>query len=668
MSKRTVLVLLALAAAAALCAAQDTSLALEKIVVTATRIAGTILASPDHITVVSGDELAGALSAAEALEGAAGVSVSENGTAGSVQSLSIRGSTAAQVLVLVDGIRLNDGRQGGADLSVLPVGNIERIEIVRGGSSALYGADAMGGVVNIITKDKAEDRFRLSLINGSYLPRDAVKVAEALPSAIEETVSASAMDLLDTQKLSAALSTELGQVDLVASGSFTRAANGFAWYDSQYVGDYRRRVNADLLGGDLTASLGLPLGEGRLRLRGQVSYQEIGAPGIISTNVDPDYGALFSTDAGQQQTLFQAALSYSTPRFLSQALTLDSKLFYKYSRLSYQNPDPLGALEVAVDDSHQLHTLGLEASQAQSALDFLRLVYGGNFLVENVFSTAIGEKSRISGGLFLESPFYLSSWLTLTPMLRYDLSSDFPGSLTYKLAAVASLSETISLKASAARSYRAPTLNDLFWPNDGFVAGNPDLRPESGYNAELGITALAEGLQLNFFAFVRYVQDGIQWAYTTIYQPVNIGEALYPGFEADLELTILKGLRISAGYTFLYSFVLNSSGTDYKLADEIRAGYAPIHSLDAGLVLEIGRTRAGIKAQYVGQRYSGVEGEFGTTSLDPYLVLNAQYRRAFSERWSITLEGRNLLNQVYQSLDGYPMPLLSFWVGAELTL
>jgi outer membrane cobalamin receptor len=158
MSKRAALVVLALAAVGSLAGAQDTNLAVEKIVVTATRIAGTILASPDHITVVSGEELAGALSVAEALGRAAGVSVSDSGAVGAVQSVNIRGSAAAQVLVLVDGVRLNDSRQGAPDLSQLPVENIERIEIVRGGTSALYGADAVAGVVNIITKDKAEDR------------------------------------------------------------------------------------------------------------------------------------------------------------------------------------------------------------------------------------------------------------------------------------------------------------------------------------------------------------------------------------------------------------------------------------------------------------------------------------------------------------------------------
>ena len=136
------------------------TLSLDQIVVTATRIAGTILASPDHVTVVSGEQLAAAVSVADALQEAAGVSVADNGTAGSVQSLSLRGSTAAQVLILVDGVRLNDSRQGGADLSQIPVDNIERIEIVRGGTSALYGADAVAGVVNIITKTKADQTLQ----------------------------------------------------------------------------------------------------------------------------------------------------------------------------------------------------------------------------------------------------------------------------------------------------------------------------------------------------------------------------------------------------------------------------------------------------------------------------------------------------------------------------
>ena len=322
-----------------------------------------------------------------------------------------------------------------------------------------------------------------------------------------------------------------------------------------------------------------------------------------------------------------------------------------------------------MDDSHQLHSLGLEFMQELSSLDFARIAYGGNLLFDYVHSTNIGDKNRLSGGFFLEAPLYLLSWLTLTPMLRYDLYSDFPGRLTYKLSAVLALSERISLKASGARSYRAPTLNDLYWDQPSFgMLGNPDLRPEIGYNAELGVTMVDERIQFNFFAFVRYVQDGIQWAFTTVYQPVNIGEALYPGFETDLQLTIFKGFSLSAAYTFMYSYVLNAGGTIYSLADDRRAAYAPVHSLDVGLKLDIGNTMLSVNAQYVGQRYTDVEGGSFTKSMDPYLVLNAEARQALNDNLSLTLAGKNLLNQVYQSVNGYVMPPLSFWVGAELRL
>ena len=107
-------------------------------------------------------------------------------------------------------------------------------------------------------------------------------------------------------------------------------------------------------------------------------------------------------------------------------------------------------------------------------------------------------------------------------MARYDLYSDFPASLTYKLAAVAALSEQVSLKASGARSYRAPTMNDLYWNEMLRPSGNPDLRPETGYTGELGVTVVRSRLEANLFAFIRYVLDGIEWdRVCTIHVPAS---------------------------------------------------------------------------------------------------------------------------------------------------
>jgi outer membrane cobalamin receptor len=655
MYKRTALALTALAMlalAAGVGAAQDATLSLDQIVVTATRVAGTILASPDHVTVVSGEQLASALSVADALQEVAGVSVTDNGTAGSVQSLSLRGSTAAQVLVLVDGVRLNDSRQGGADLSQIPIDNIQRVEIVRGGTSALYGADAVAGVVNIITKDKADQPFKLTLTNGSYLPRNAVKVTSydfMTDTSVSAPVKADYLELVDTQRVGAQLSQELGAADLLLTGSFTHANNGFVWYDDQVADGYRRRFNAGLLKGDATISASAPAGQGRTGLKLQAGYSNTGVPGSVTYVL---------TEAAQQISSLQAQAFFQTPQLGSKPLSLDARLFYKYSGLGYQNP------ATSEDDLHRLHTLGLDISQKLAAADWLQLVYGGNALFDGVDSTAIGRHTRLSGGAFLEAPLYLSSWLTLTPMARYDLYSDFPESLTYKLAAVAALSESVSLKASAARSYRAPTLNDLYW-TDAF--GNPDLRPEIGYTGELGFTVIGGPLEANFFGFARYVIDGIQWQEIApyVYQPANIGEALFPGAEADLNLLLFPGLRLTGSYTFLYSFVLKGSSASYSFADDKRASYSPVHKASLGLGYEGKRTRLGVNAEYVGERFAN---EANTIRLPSYLVLYAEARQVVSEHLVLTLEGKNLLNQVYQTVDGYVMPPLSFWLGAELSL
>jgi len=659
MNRKSAMALLAAALGASVLGAQEGPLPMEQIVVTATRTATTVLDSPDHVTVISAAEIeaSGAVSVADVLEQAAGVEISDNGTLGSVQSVRIRGSTSAQVLVLVDGVRLNDSRQGGADLSQLELNDIERIEVLRGGTSALYGADALGGVVNIITKSKAERTLTLRLQNGSYLPHAGVQVLEGSGT---QPVAADPLDLVDTQKVGLELFRALGPVEFLATGSFTRAANGFMWLDRTYVDDYRRRVNGGLLEGAGSLSLEAPVGGGKAGFKAQYDYSSEGVAGGIST--DP---FVLSTDASQQRSALQSQLFFVTPKLASSALSLEARAFYKFTRLDYQEPTPTFGLPV--DDTHRLHTVGLDLVQRFSVFEWLGLVYGGNLVYDLAQSTTIGRRDRLSGGAFLELPLYLLPRLTITPMARYDLYSDFPGDLTYKLALVYNLSDSVSLKASGGKSYRAPTLNDLYWPNDGFAAGNPKLRPETGYSADLGLTVAARNLELNLFGFARYVLDGIQWAETApfFYQPVNIGEALYPGAEADLSLTLFRHLRLSAAYTFLYSFVLQGSGASYGFADDKRAPYSPVHTASGAVELTTGGTLVRVDAQYVGPRFSD---EANTKELGWYLVLNAEVRQKISPSLTLALAGKNLLNQVYQTVSGYVMPPLSFWLGAELSL
>ncbi|NTW59632.1 MAG: TonB-dependent receptor, partial [Nitrospirae bacterium] len=136
--------------------AQQADVQLKEVVVTATKTEKDPQDVTQSVTVLTGAAIkrSGAVNVSEAVRTATGVAVSDQGPIGALTTATIRGANYSQVLVLLDGIRMNSPRDGGVDLSALPVSldDIDRIEIVRGPGSALYGADAMGGVVNIITK------------------------------------------------------------------------------------------------------------------------------------------------------------------------------------------------------------------------------------------------------------------------------------------------------------------------------------------------------------------------------------------------------------------------------------------------------------------------------------------------------------------------------------
>jgi len=649
-------------AALILCLCLSTTVALadaelegKEIVVTATRTEEEVLTAPGHVTVLSEEEISrsGAKDVADLLTRQAGIKVKDYGAEGSLKSISIRGSASEQVLILVDGTRLNDSRQGGADLAQIPLDNIEKIEIVRGGLSPLYGADAVGGVINIITKKSADGQFKVKVENGAYIPRAAIEVSDG-PT--QTPVDANWLDLIDTQKVSLAYSKGFGLTDLVATGRFTRAANAFVWNDTENIDDYRRRINADLLGGGGYISLTAPLGNASIGGNASLNYRDVGAPGGVM---------YLSTTTRQQNLNAFTQVFFETDSFLSDLISLDVKAFYKYSRLNYEDPVDPG--------NHSLHAFGVDAIQELLVNDFLSVIYGGNLLIDRVDSSLIDNQTRISGGVFLEVPIYPLSQLSVIPVVRYDLYSDFPGSLNFKLSTVYIVGDFLSLKLSGGSSYRAPTFNDLYWPDLGWALGNPDLKPETGYNGELGITIASERLTLDAFAFARYMLDAIQWidldpdpdplAYRG--QPTNIGKLFFPGLETNVEVNLLSDIWLTGNYTFIYSIVLKGANATYSFTDDNRAPYTPVHSSDAALEYRGEKLCASVAAEYMGKVYTD---DANTTEIAAYLVLNAFVRYQVNELLTVQAAVDNILNSTYEVLTDYIAPPVSFWLGAELTL
>lgn len=652
---------LLLAAAAALLQAAPlwAQTELPEITVTANRIATPTLDSPAFVTVISASQIAQSPSKdlAELLRSQSGVNVDDYGPRGGLKTVSIRGSTSAQVLVLVDGVRRNSARDGVVDLSQIPLSMIDHIEIVRGGESSVYGADAVGGIINIITKKTEGTRLDFKLENGSYLPRSAVRVSEGMA---ETPAPASALDLVDSQTAALDGSVAFGGGGLSFGGSFVRAANGYVFYDSRYTGTWRKENHAALLSGSGYIGADLRVGGGTLSTRGSFLYSNSQVPGPLS-------GFALTTHAEQENTSASGTVNFDTPRFLSDALSLKIGGFYRFDRLGYQDPSQTPP----ADSTHTTHTAGVTLTQKLTISDSAALIYGIDTEYDFVDSTDIGRLNRTALGGFAAFPVSPTALLTVTPSIRYDWYSDFSGGLSYRLGVVYLLGDSSSLKASAGESYRIPTLNDMYWPGP-WTPGNPKLQPEIAYHADFGYSVRSRTLSLDAALFARYLLGQIVWGPTgdpiaDPWTPQNLGRSLIPGFELHAEWNLTAAVSFKADYTFMYSLLLADASGAHTFADDLRVPYVPVHSFSSGLRWNLGGTELGADMEYVGKQYSDTANT-EASALKSHVVFNASFRQELTKNLTLSVAGKNIFNQLYSAQAGYVMPPFSLWTGVELRM
>lgn len=652
----------------------QTTPTLKEVVVTATRVDSSVLDSPSSVSVISSQQIAdsGATDVAQVINGQPGVVVNDYGPTGALKTVSIRGSTSSQVLVLLDGIRLNSSVNGEVDLSSIPMEIIDHIEIVRGGESSLYGSSAIGGVINIITKKAEKPSVSLSLTNGSFIPHAASTVSPALTTT---PVAARPQDLFDSQDVRLSMEGKLGSVGVYGGGSLTRAANGFTWNDSSVINDWRRRTNADTTAGSGFAGIRAPLLGGEFSSKEIFQTSDTGAPGTL----------LYPNDTARQtDSSISTALAWKTDRFLSDALTMDLKGFYRYDELGFNDPSsPPASL-------HMTQTASLDATQKLTFSEQAAAVYGGSASYDSVNSTnyfRLHDRLNLAG--FLSVPLSPLENLTITPTGRYDYYSDFTGSLSYSLSAVLLLGEESSLRASFGSAYRVPTLDELYWygPYPAFppysTYGNTGLKPETSYNWEAGWSLQSKSVSVDTAVFTRLLVDGISaiWPFNPAlpgYSPVNISRSLFPGAEIHGKLAVTDSISFEVTYTFIYGLVLQYAGVTYRASDNVRVPYVPLHDISASVKYADKLISASVDVEYVGEKFT----DFANTRafvLPGYFVANADFRLAVSDNLAFTLAAKNILNALYYTVSGgnsagypfdpgYPMPPFSLATGVSLKL
>ncbi len=480
-----------------------------------------------------------------------GVFVKGFGGLGRLSTVSIRGSSAEQVTVLIDGIRINTASGGAVDFSTLPLGSIERIEVLRGGASGQYGSGAMGGVINIVTKradPKAHMEFKAS--GGSFF---TFETHEGFSKQFKNWGL-----VLDHSHLSSK-----GDFSFVSSGvtlpggenvgggeTFTRLHNAFFSENvlTKFNFDLNEKMRINWVndffytdreepGPEIETTLLYPLNplEGRRKLWRNASgvqfqWQDAGLKGLQYT-LKPNYDV-------EQNHYTDPTPALSPPldvTTLSQGAAVQNRLDYETS-FSHHSHHGTFFYEYRFDHFNE-----------------------SSPLAEDVLS---GPHSRQTQALFFQDEIDLwANRLFLNPSVRWEHATDFGSHTALHFGAVLSLQPWLQFKTNVENSFRYPTFNELYLPDEGYIRGNPDLKPETALNFDGGFLFNTGNFHGELSYFRNQIHNSIVFVPISAFTiaPVNTGPALAQGLETSAEGRPADFIKLSANYTLLLS-TLESNG------------------------------------------------------------------------------------------------------------
>jgi len=586
-----------------------------QIVVTATRTEEPAGSVPSSLTVITSDEIEKkqATTVLEVLREVPGLDVVQSGGPGKESSVLIRGGNSGHTLVMIDGVQVNSPTLGSYNFADLTVDNIERVEIIRGPQSTLYGSDAMAGVINIITKKgKGAPKITVSAEAGSFSTyREAVSIS----GGSDKNTFSISFSRVDTDGISVA-SEKNGNTEDDGYKNTTAAAR---------LG-YRLSENIDL---DLT-------------LRSTDSKNDLDAVGADDLNYTQESKSLLAS----------ASVNHTVSDIWDHSLQIsltDEGLEYKDPDTSWNNAEIDARIETA-DWQHNLSLLD----------DTNTLTFGYEYeKQEGSNNSASFDNSIYNSAFYLQDQMsFYNDDLNLSAGLRNDDHSRFGDKTTYRLAASYLFATSgTRVKGSWGRGFKAPTLNDLFYQDPWGSRGNPDLQSEESKGFDIGVEQPFSdaGLTISATYFQSDYDNLIDWVEYApwAYEPQNIADSGVKGWEFGLEAKPAAGAYIKASFTI-------TKTEDKSTGKELARRPENKGSLSLGWQPE--KASIDLTVNYAGQRWSDSK---NTEKLDSYT--KADLALACKITNIVTLFGRveNLTDEEYEEVKGYQTPGQSYYGGLK---
>ena len=657
---RLTLSLLALFPATAMAQRADTTASLQPVVVTATTLPTPSASLSQPVTVLKGDELRarGVVTVAEALREAPGATVAQSGSYGGVTSIFLRGGESRYAKVLIDGTPIN--AVGGAQFfENLSMDNVDRIEIVYGPSSALYGADAVSGVIQIFTRHgSGPATIDADARAGTYGSRDeSVSLRGGVPAAgysigggWHATDGAYAFNnAYQNGDLSGSLQLrpdEESEISLTTryTGSvyhFPTDFTGAAIDTNSYTREHR-----------LVTGLDASRGVGQsVRLRLIAGDNEV-------------HGLSEDTKASGNSGASLAKTSSPTDGYRRFA---EGRVEIAFGRLGTAT---VGAQYQVEEQRSRLVTLKYTTDPAS-----------GTTVV-----TPGSNDHRITRGYYVAVQGSPVSLVSYDLSARHDDHSDFRGVNTYHAGATVALWTGARLRAAYGTGFNAPSFDET--QGSAFNIGNPLLQPEQSHSLDVGLvqTLFAGRVRASFGAFDQRFSNQIQFVSGAFGGPPdfvqltpsyysNLTQARSKGYQSELDVALPFGFSGAASYTQTIAQVFAvppGYGGSQMPGDALLR--RPSHSGTASLFYARSSDWSiGASADYVGKRPDMDFSQFPspTLTLAPYvkLGLSGSLRVFRTDATSVSLTARvdNALDRRYQDVFNFPAPGRAILVGARLS-
>jgi len=579
----------------------------QEIIVTASRIPIGLEETGRSVEVITKEEL-NALPVQQlqdVLSYVEGVQLSHRGPLGSQADVRIRGGSFEQTLILIDGNKVSDPQTGHHNLNLpLNVQDIERVEILRGAGSRIYGPNAFGGVINFITKKKVDSAISTSLSGGEHGYYSA-GVSLAMP-----------------------FKGTHHQLSLNKQGS-----DGY-----RFNTDFKNQTifygfNNEMQNGELNA---------------QLSF------------IDKEFGAnqFYSDSFPEQWENTQTSyLAIGGSQYLGNQSEhqLSAKLHWRHNEdeflLKRSDPD-------FYRNKHKTNvwggTLGWQADyqQAKSSLTF-------DFGLEDINSTNLGKRVRRFAGMIAEQHFSINKVFRITPGISFYSYSEWKPQIQPAIDVVFNVNPQLDFFGSVGRAFRIPTFTELYYEDRANMA-NANLKPEEAWAYELGFRYRKIGWKFESSMFYRDAQNVIDWVKPPnedLWQAQNISSVETFGIESKFSfhsewLSNLTIQNLELSYAFL------NSGRDLNGLDSRYVFQYLKHQVQ----LQITQAWSNKLNQFWALRYQDPKTNESHFVLDTKISYDLYFEKV---RFPIYVEISNVFNTNYQEVKPIPMPGRWIIVGIQ---